>query len=172
MLISICRETVKALANGAGETAHLAVREGRQVLFIDHYASVEQGVIVAGQTGKLMPLHCTAHGKTLLADFGLKELKGLFGNTRLERFTPQTTASLAALATACARVRSDGYALDVGEYLDDVRCVAAPLRDRTGAVIASIGISAPAMRMSEGRDLALAQQVCDAALHINAILAV
>jgi DNA-binding IclR family transcriptional regulator len=172
MLISICRETVKALANDAGETAHLAVREGRQVLFIDHYASVEQGVIVAGQTGKLMPLHCTAHGKTLLADFGLKELKGLFGNMRLERFTPQTTASLAVLATACARVRSDGYALDVGEYLDDVRCVAAPLRDRTGAVIASIGISAPAMRMSEGRDLALAQQVCDAALHINAILAV
>jgi IclR family acetate operon transcriptional repressor len=170
MLISICRDSVKALATRTGETAHLAVREGRQVFFIDHHASGDQGVIVAGQTGKLMPLHCTAHGKALLADFGLTELKALYGSTPLERYTARTTVSLPDLARACSQVRVDGFSSDNGEYLEDVRCVAAPVRDRGGLVIGSIGVSAPATRMSEGRDVALAQHVRDAADHINALL--
>src|SRR5262245_1657683 len=170
MLISVSHEAVKALALRTGETAHLAVREGREVFFIDHFASGDQGVIVAGQTGKLMPLHCTAHGKALLADFGLEELKALYGTTPLERYTARTSVSLPDLAKACAQVRADGYALDDGEYLEDVRCVAAPVRDRGGLVIGTIGVSAPASRMSEGRDVALAQHVCDTAAHINALL--
>ena len=88
MLISVCRDAVKALATRTGETAHLAVRDGREVFFIDHHASGDQGIIVPGQTGKRMPLHCTAHGKSLLADFGLAELKALYGSTPLERYTP------------------------------------------------------------------------------------
>jgi IclR family acetate operon transcriptional repressor len=172
MLISICRESVKALAVRTGETAHLAVREGRDVFFIDHYASGDQGVIVAGQTGKLMPLHCTAHGKALLADFGLAELKALYGTTPLERYTARTSVSLPDLARACSAVRAEGFSADDGEYLEDVRCVAAPVRDRGGLVIGSIGVSAPATRMSDGRDSVLAQHVRDAAEHINAMLGV
>ena len=170
MLISVCREAVKSLATRTGETAHLAVREGRQVFFIDHHASGDQGVIVAGQTGKLMPLHCTAHGKALLADFGLAELKALYGTTPLERYTARTSVSLPDLAKACSRVRAHGFAADDGEFLDDVRCVAAPVRDHGGLVIGSIGVSAPATRMSEGRDAVLAQHVRDTAEHINALL--
>jgi IclR family transcriptional regulator, acetate operon repressor len=172
MLISICRDSVEELADRTGETAHLAIREARQVFFIDHHASGTQGVIVPGQTGKLLPLHCTAHGKALLADFGLAELKALYGKTPLKKFTSRTLVSLPELAKACARARTDGYAMDGAEYLDDVRCVAASLRDRSGLVIASIGVSAPAMRMSKGRDAAIARQVCEAAGQINALLAV
>jgi IclR family acetate operon transcriptional repressor len=170
MLISICRESVKALATRTGETAHLSVREGRKVLFIDHQASEDQGVIVPGQTGKLMPLYCTAHGKALLADLGLAELRVLYGTTPLERYTSRTTVSLPELARACAQVRADGYAIDDREYLHDVRCVAAPIRDRDGLVIGSIGVSGPATRMPAGRDSALAQHVRDAAAHISALL--
>jgi DNA-binding IclR family transcriptional regulator len=172
MLISICRDAIKALAAETGETSHLAIRDARDVFFIDHHASGEQGVIVPGQTGKRLPLHCTAHGKALLADFGLAELKALYGTTPLERFTANTSVSLAELAKACARVRTDGYAIDAGECLDGVWCVAAPLRDRSGAAIASIGVSSPATRMSKGRDVALARQVSETAQHINAVLAV
>lgn len=172
MLISICRGPITALATRTAETAHLALREGREVMFIDHHASGDQGVIVPGQTGKLMPLHCTAHGKALLADFGLAELKALYGTTPLARYTARTSVTLPDLASACARVRADGYAIDDGEYLEDVRCVAAPVRDRGGLVIGSIGASAPASRMSEGRESVLAQHVCDTAAHINALLGV
>jgi IclR family acetate operon transcriptional repressor len=97
-------------------------------------------------------------------------LKALYGTTPLDRFTARTTVSLPDLAGACARVRADGYSMDEGEYLEDVRCVAAPVRDRDGLVIGSIGVSAPATRMSEGRDSVLAQHVCDTAAYINALL--
>jgi IclR family transcriptional regulator, acetate operon repressor len=170
MLISISHEAVKALAMRTGETAHLAVREGREVFFIDHYASGGQGVIVAGQTGKLMPLHCTAHGKALLADFGLAELKALYGTTPLERYTARTSVSLPELAKVCSSVRANGFSADDGEYLEDVRCVAAPVRDRGGLVIGSVGVSAPATRMAGGRDSVMARHVCDTAEHINALL--
>ena len=170
MLISICREAVKALASRTAETAHLAVRDGREVFFIDHHACGDQGIIVPGQTGKRMPLHCTAHGKSLLADFGLAELKALYGSTPLERYTPRTSVSLPDLANACSSVRAQGFSMDDREYLEDVSCVAAPLRDRGGLVIGSIGVSAPVARMFEPRRSVLAQHVSDTAQHINALL--
>ena len=54
-----------------GETSHFAVREGVEVFFIDHHIPAGQVVSVAGQTGEFAPLHCTAHGKALLADCDL-----------------------------------------------------------------------------------------------------
>jgi DNA-binding IclR family transcriptional regulator len=170
MLISVCRDAVKTLATRTGETTHLAVRDGREVFFIDHHASGDQGIIVPGQTGRRMPLHCTAHGKALLADFGLTELKALYGSTPLERYTPRTCISMPELAKACASVRSHGFSMDDREYLEDVSCVAAPIRDRGGLVIGSIGVSAPVTRMAESRRAVLAQHVCDTAHHVNAQL--
>jgi IclR family KDG regulon transcriptional repressor len=51
------------------------------------------------------------------------------------------------LAVDCAQVRVDGFALDQGEYLDEVRCVAAPIRDPEGEIVASVGISSPLTRL-------------------------
>lgn len=153
-----------------GETSHFAVREGVEVFFIDHHIPAGQIVSVAGQTGEFAPLHCTAHGKALLADFGLAELKALYGTTPLERYTARTSVSLPELAKVCSSVRAKGFSADDGEYLEDVRCVAAPVRDRGGLVIGSIGVSAPATRMAGGRDSVMARHVCDAAEHINALL--
>jgi len=74
------------------------------------------------------------------------------------------------LAKACASVRSHGFSMDDREYLEDVSCVAAPIRDRGGLVIGSIGVSAPVTRMAESRRAVLAQHVCDTAHHVNAQL--
>src|SRR3954453_10230959 len=74
VLITLGHDSLKRLAMETGETTHLAVREGRQTLFIDLYASINQVVVVSGQTGEFGPLYCPAHGKALLADFGLPEL--------------------------------------------------------------------------------------------------
>src|SRR5918993_1228802 len=74
---------LRDLTAKVGETSHFAVREGGQVFFIDHHTPTGQVVSVAGQTGEFAPLHCTAHGKALLADFDRKALKSLFGRTSL-----------------------------------------------------------------------------------------
>jgi IclR family acetate operon transcriptional repressor len=130
-----------------GETSHFAVREGIEVFFIDHHIPAGQIVSVAGQTGEFAPLHCTAHGKALLADCDLNALRDLLGRAPLKVYTRTTVRSLARLAQVCGQVRVDGFALDEGEYLEEVRCVAAPIKDPKGEIVASVGISSPLARL-------------------------
>src|ERR687898_1610158 len=131
------------LATRLGETSHFAVREGGQAFFVDHHTPTGQVVSVAGQTGEFAPLHCTAHGKALLADFELADLRSLFGGLPLRAYSRTTITSLTGLARVCRRVRVDGFAIDDGEYMQEVRCVAAPIRDPQGEIVASVGISSP-----------------------------
>jgi IclR family transcriptional regulator, acetate operon repressor len=149
MLARVCREHLKQLAGEAEETAHLAVRVGNQALFVDH-VTTHHVILVSGQTGESVPLHSTAHGKALLADFEKPQLEELFGNTRLT-VAGNAAVSLDGLAEVCRRTRAQGYATDDEEYHEGIRCVAAPIRDKDGAVIASIGISAPSARFPEQR---------------------
>jgi IclR family acetate operon transcriptional repressor len=130
-----------------GETSHFAVREGVQVFFIDHQTPAGQIVSVAGQTGEYAPLHCTAHGKALLADFDRSALADLLGRAPLPVYSRRTVKSVARLARVCAQVRADGFAVDDGEYIEEVRCVAAPIRDPQGEIVASVGISSPVTRL-------------------------
>lgn len=169
MLVGICHEHLRTLGEQTGETAHLGVREGREVLFVDHCASVKT-IVVPAHTGALMPLYCTAHGKALLCDYRYDELRALLGGSPLKRYTDTTITSLAELEKACARVRADGYATDEAEYREEVRCLAAPIRDQDGKTIAAIGVSAPASRLPKSRVRTFAEHVRHAAAEINAVL--
>jgi len=169
-LIIFCHEHLKDLARKTGETVHLAVREGKHALFIDHYSSPSQIIVVSGQTGEFVPLYCTAHGKALLADFGAAELRAIFGSAPLHAYTPRTLVTINQLAKGCAEITSEGFAVDDAEFQEEVRCLAAPIRDKDGSVVASIGISAPIMRFPKERYLPCAKQVCDVATEISAIL--
>jgi IclR family acetate operon transcriptional repressor len=130
-----------------GETSHFAVREGVEAFFIDHHIPAGQVVSMAGQTGEFAPLHCTAHGRALLADCDLPALRELLGRAPLRVYTRTTVRSVTRLALVCARVRADGFAIDDGEYLEEVRCIAAPIRDPQGEIVASVGISSPLTRL-------------------------
>jgi IclR family transcriptional regulator, acetate operon repressor len=141
------RHYLQELTTALGETSHFAVREGVELFFIDHQVPIGQVVSVAGQTGEFAPLHCTAHGKALLADYDLAGLRGLLGNAPLRSYTRTTVKSVTRLARACAQVRLDGFAIDDGEYIQEVRCVAAPIRDSQGDIVASVGISSPVTRL-------------------------
>lgn len=170
MLVTVSHEPLKALAKGTGETAHLAVRDGKEALFIDHYASTNQVIVVSGQTGESVPLYCTAHGKALLADCRLPELKAIFGDAPFPAHTARTIVSLDQLAKACVEIKGEGYAMDDAEFLEEVRCLAAPIRDKDGMVAASIGISAPVTRFPRERCLRTARQVAETAREISAAL--
>jgi hypothetical protein len=73
MLVRVANEPLKTLAAETNETAHLAVREGKRALFIDHVTS-SHVISISGQTGELVPLYCTSHGKALLSDFEERDL--------------------------------------------------------------------------------------------------
>lgn len=169
MLATVAHAQLKALAMTTNETAHLAVREGRNALFVDHVAG-NQVISVSGQTGDLVPLYCTSHGKALIADFTLEELKALYGTRSLPPHTKHTVTSVAELAKDCEAIRDRGYASDDAEFQEGVRCVAAPIRDRDGAIIGSIGISAPRIRFPEERYAEVAPQVTAIALQISKLV--
>ena len=170
MLIAFCRDQLRALSVTTEETAHLAIRDGTHALFIDHCAPSRRIVTVLGQTGELVPLHCSAHGKALLADFTAADLDELFGQARMAAHTKRTIATVPALARACRQIRARGFAIDDREDEEELRCVAAPIRDRDGSVIASIGISAPITRFPASRYPAAARDVSAAAGRISEML--
>jgi IclR family transcriptional regulator, acetate operon repressor len=172
VLITLCREHLRTLSSSTGETAHLAVRDGRQALFIDCHVATGQVITVSGQTGELVPLHATAHGKALLADFDASELEALFGGSALHGHTKRTPVTVAELARMCNRVGERGFAIDDGEFLDGLRCVASPIRDQDGVIVASIGISAPQSRFPKSHYPACGRQVSDIAKTISISLGV
>jgi IclR family transcriptional regulator, acetate operon repressor len=170
MLITLSRELVKAMARQINETAHLAVREGKQALFVDH-ASVNHIISVSGQTGELVPLYCTAHGKALLADLDPDAIRALFGTEALHSHTEQTITSVEQLVQEFAQTKTQGFSTDDGEFCEGIRCVAAPIRDRDSRIVASIGISAPTNRFPKARILDYGTKVVEVSKQISAILA-
>jgi IclR family acetate operon transcriptional repressor len=169
MLANLAHEHLKSLAGATNETAHLAIREARNALFVDH-VTTSHVIAVSGQTGERLPLYCTSHGKALLADFDENALNVLFGNAPLERRTKQTIVSIGEFARACKQIHTQGYAIDDSEYMDGLRCMAAPIRDQDGGVIASIGISAPVARFPRQRDKEYGAKVAEIAKQIGELL--
>jgi DNA-binding IclR family transcriptional regulator len=169
VLITFSHEHLKRLAVKTGETTHLALREGRQAFFIDHYHSSSQIITISGQTGEFVPLYSTAHGKALLLDCDMSDLKSIFGSGPLQSYTPRTIVSIKQLAKDFAKSKEQGFIVDNEEYVDGVRCLAAPVRDKDGMIIASIGISAPVGRFPQERDTAAARQVCETARDLSVI---
>lgn len=166
MLVTVAHQHLKALAAETNETAHLAVREGRKALFIDHVAS-NHVIAISGQTGEFVPLHCTSHGKALLSDFNAHDLAKLLGGKPLKAYTKNTIQNIQALAKQCEAIRAQGFATDEAEYMEGVFCIAAPIRNRDVAVIASIGISAPEARFPKDREKEYAERVVAAAMQIG-----
>jgi IclR family acetate operon transcriptional repressor len=154
------------LASNTNETAHLAVREGKYALFIDH-VTTNHIIAVSGLTGELVPLYCPAHGKALIADHQKTELQSLFGTAGLKAHTENTITNVNQLARACAEIKAQDYATDDSEFQEGIRCVAAPIRDNDGAIIASIGISVPIARFPKERFSEFADNVRKIAKQIS-----
>ena len=169
MLVRVAHEELKSLATALNETAHLAIREGKNALFIDS-VHARHVIVVAGQTGELVPLYATAHGKALLTDSDEAHLKAVFGNDKLEKYTKTTITSIAALVKECSGIRQRGYALDEAEYMEGVRCVAAPIRLASGMIVGSVGISAPASRFLKDHYPRNSARVLECAQQIGAML--
>jgi IclR family acetate operon transcriptional repressor len=168
MLVRVAHQELKDLANGLNETAHLAIREGRNALFIDS-VHARRVIVVAGQTGELVPLYATAHGKALLAGADEKELKDTFGSS-LQKHTKTTIQTFPALGRDCALIQQRGYATDEGEYMEGIRCVAAPIRLDSNVIVGSIGISAPATRFLKEHYPAYSKRVMQCANRIGELL--
>ena len=148
--------TLQGLVQATGECAHMAVRVGSQVWYVDKIDS-PLPLKVDHPIGSLAPMHCTALGKAFLA-FGEPGDVG-----PLEQHTARTITRKATLDVEIDGTRRRGYATDDEEFTQGIRCAAAPVYDQTGRMIAAIGLSGPTARIDKNRLSELGAIVLDRA---------
>jgi DNA-binding IclR family transcriptional regulator len=128
------------------ETIHLTVRLGLSAVYVEKLDSPER-LRIHSRIGASVPLHCTAVGKVMLAYMPIGEQDRVRPELELKPVTLNSVRSIQELRTELFRVRKNGYAFDLEEHELHIRCVAAPIWDRTGCVQSSLSITAPAFRM-------------------------
>ena len=146
-IIHVARPYLEELGRRFHETVNLALFIQERVLVIDRVESLETLKIDPG-IGRLLLPHCTALGKVFLADLSEEALGRYLKRHVLTRFTKKTITLPHRLKTELMRVRRAGFSLDYREFDDGVCCLAAPVRDASGKVVAGISISGPTSRVS------------------------
>jgi len=157
---------LEALARKTNETAHVAVACDGQSLIVAVCDSPHP-LRAGSRPGTLAELHCSSTGKVLLAFALFEHVEEIISAHPLNRHTPRTITSLRALRQALDEIRHVGYAVDEEEYHPGVRCLAAPVRDASGKVVAGIGITAAATRFTPAKNSLVAQHVLAAAQELS-----
>lgn len=136
------------IINLLGETIHLAVMDQGQVLYIDK-KETQQSLRIVSQVGSRLPAHCTGVGKVMLADLSKSELKQIISRHGLIAYTSSTITDPYKIEEELNIIRYQGYAIDKGEIMEGLSCVAVPIRDHSGKVCAGLSVSGPSGRLNE-----------------------
>ncbi|MBT2439478.1 IclR family transcriptional regulator [Streptomyces sp. ISL-36] len=155
----------RAVSEACDETVHVAILDGADVVYVCKVDST-QSVRMVSRAGGRVPAHCTAVGKALLAHLPPDELRRLL-ERELPGLTPNTITEPDALARQLAEIGTSGLAFEYGESNPHVSCVAAPVRDHTGTVVAALSISVPDMRWKQRPEEEWATLAADGARRLS-----
>ncbi|MCH2165851.1 MAG: IclR family transcriptional regulator [Marinovum sp.] len=149
---------LRHLMSKTGETANLAVPRGDKVVFVGQ-VECHHSIRAFFPPGSASPMHASGIGKALMAEMDQTEIEHILSTTPLERFTEFTITDPETLIDDLERTRKRGFAIDDQEKNLGMRCIAVPLHNWTGGVVAGISISGPVARIGDGEISALAEAV-------------
>lgn len=155
---------MQALHGQIGESVNLGVRHDDEIIYVERTSSGRSSVRVVHLVGARAPLHATAVGKLFLVEDGLQKLREYARRSGLPGFTPTSLTTLPALEKELDRVRRHGVAFDNEEIEQGLRCIAAPVRDDSGELVAGLSVSAPAERY-DAEWIPLIKQAADGISH-------
>jgi len=141
---------LKELVNQYNETVHLGALEKKEVMYLAKKES-SQTIRMISYVGKRAPLHCTALGKVLLAYLPKEKRRKILEGKQLPRLTERTITDKEELEKNLKQIKKQGFALDNEENEKDVCCIAVPIRNYQGTVIAALSISRPSFRMYKNK---------------------
>ncbi|WP_030265148.1 IclR family transcriptional regulator [Streptomyces sp. NRRL B-24484] len=150
-----------------GQTVHLAAYEGGEVVYIDKYDS-RQPVRMYSRIGLRASLHCTAVAKVLLADLPPAERRRVAAAVEYTPHTANTITGPKQLLAELEQVAARGWAQDHAEHEPFINCVAAPVRDVSGRVVAAASVSVPDVVLPYEQVLELLPQLLATARAISA----
>jgi IclR family transcriptional regulator, KDG regulon repressor len=168
-LREVAMPVLRRLTAETQTTAHLAVLEGSEAVYIERVPS--PGFIqIDTWVGRRMPLHSTSVGKVLAAYLPEAESAALFQSATLPRYTPRTIVSLPRLRHEFKRIREVGAAVDNEENTPGVRCLAAPIFGGNGRVVAAMSLTGPVQQVTEERALKIVVLLKEAARQLTLAL--
>lgn len=148
------------------ETVHMSILENGHAISIEKLVS-PQPVGLDARIGGLTPLHCSGVGKTLLAFNGDELLGRIVQSPGLARLTANTITGLPQLRKELDRIREQGFAVDQEEAVEGLRCIAGPIFNHKGEIVAAFSVAGPATRMTSGRIPEISQLVREASQQIS-----
>jgi IclR family acetate operon transcriptional repressor len=152
---------MQELMEATGETANLGVESGDMVLFVSQ-VETHESIRAFFPPGTRSQMHASGIGKALLSGMPPDRVRRI-ARPGLERYTPRTITQVERLLDNLAATRALGYYVDDEEKNEGMRCVAAPIMNATGEVVAGISISGPSARVTHDRINRLGAHVRQAA---------
>lgn len=147
-LVKEAKPFLRELAKKCNETVHLGILEDNNVLYLAKEES-SQTIRMISYVGRRAPLHCTALGKVLLAYLPSTERNKILDKIELSKLTDKTITDKKQLEIELNKIEQKGMSWDREENEKDVRCIAAPIKDYQGRVVAAVSISRPAYRVNK-----------------------
>jgi len=147
-LPEVAQPHLEKLVDEIHESSSVSVLDGTDVVYVARVPT-RRIMRVAISVGTRFPAYATSMGRVLLAGLEPEALADVLDRTELMALTPETIHEAGALHAELDRVRDDGYALVDQELEAGLRSIAAPIRGRSGAVVAAINVSAHATRPVE-----------------------
>ena len=174
-LASVCTSTFEIhkeampvlheLVEKTGETSHLAILEGLDVIYL-HKVESKHHVRAFTHIGKRNPAYATSSGKVLLAFNNEQSVEKTIENG-LEPFTKHTITDQNTLMETLTYIHEQGYAVSTEEISEGVVSIAAPVKDYTGQVIAAVNIVGPIQRVNDQTIPAHIKRVVEAGKEIS-----
>ncbi len=168
-ILALAHPYLQSLMEASGETANLALLDSGEAVYVDQVPSPRL-VRMFAAIGRRVPLHSTGCGKVFLAYMTKAAVGQILKEKGLPKSTRHTIATYAELEREMAEIRRRGFAVDDQEQDEGVRCVAAPIRDDTGAAVAAMSISGPSTRVTKERIPDLSRLVLTSAGQLSSAL--
>ncbi|MEK6602166.1 MAG: IclR family transcriptional regulator [Candidatus Binatota bacterium] len=140
------KSTLEELVKTAKESSFVAIRKGTAIVPLD-FLEARSAVRVVSFLGTTLPLHCTAPGKIYLA-FDSEEGLNQSIPEKLDRYTDRTIIDRRILLEQVKEISQSGYAMEQGEFMEEVVSVAVPIHDYTRTLVGSLAITGPAHRLT------------------------
>lgn len=168
-ITEISRPIIKKLGDQLGETIHLVAYVQGEAVYVEKLDG-SHSLRIYSQVGKRAPLHCTGVGKAILAFLPAEEREEIIDQLSMERYTIKTVVDKEELKKQLAEVRRHLFAMDDEEIEIGLKCVASPIFNHQGKVVASISCATPTVRFSNDRQQAIIQGIKEAAEAISAAI--
>lgn len=160
----VAREHLEGLAASTGDTVHLGVLDGPRALYLDKIPG-RRRIEISSRVGERQPLRSTGLGKALILDEGEARWRELYEYE--ERNGQRYNVDLGLWLKRMHSYAKQGFAFDLEENEDRIRCVAAPVRDVAGKIAGGISVSSAAQYMDDERMERLTDDVLAAARAIS-----